>query len=89
LKNHNIAVFNIYDFSLVFYTNARVELDERGYFINLKNANDLFQYLSVRERGYIITSNEDLPWMERASFLRIVKVFPGKDRSIVVVKIKK
>ncbi len=88
LNDHKIAVFNIYDFPLVFYANARVELDELGYFVNLKNDNDLFQYLSTREKGFIITSNEDLPWMQRAPFLQIIKVIPGPERSIVILRRK-
>jgi 4-amino-4-deoxy-L-arabinose transferase-like glycosyltransferase len=86
LDENKIAVFNIYDFALVFYTNGRVELDDRGYFLNLKNDNDLFQYLAGREKGFIIASNEDLPWMQRAPFLQIIKIIPGPERSVVILK---
>ncbi|HSE41540.1 MAG TPA: hypothetical protein VLH08_12335, partial [Acidobacteriota bacterium] len=88
LKEHKIAVSNVYDFSLVYYTNGKVELDERGYFIDLRNANDLANYLSNREKGFVITSNDDLPWMRQASFLRILEIVQGPERSIIVLKRK-
>jgi 4-amino-4-deoxy-L-arabinose transferase-like glycosyltransferase len=88
LKEHKIAVSNVYDFSLVYYTNGKVELDERGYFIDLRNANDLANYLSNREKGFVITSNDDLPWMRQASFLKILEIVQGPERSIIVLKRK-
>ena len=88
-SNHKIAVYNIYDFSLVFYTNARVELDEKGYFIDLKNVSELYRYLKNRDRGYIIVYNEDLFWMRRSEFLKILQVIYGPKRSIAVLTVRK
>lgn len=88
-SNHKIAVYNIYDFSLVYYTNAKVELDAKGYFIDLKNPTDLYRYLQNKDRGYIITHNEDLVWMRRTKFLKILQVISGPQRSIVVLTVLK
>jgi 4-amino-4-deoxy-L-arabinose transferase-like glycosyltransferase len=88
-SNHKIAVYNIYDFSLVFYTNGKVELDEKGYFVSLKNAGDLFRYLINKDRGYIILYNEDLVWMRQSHFIKILKVVSGPQRSIAVLTVRK
>ncbi len=88
-SNHKIAVYNIYDFSFVFYTNAKVELDEKGYFIDLKNVSELYRYLKNKDRGYILAYNEDLVWMERTGFLKILQVISGPKRSIAVVTVRK
>jgi 4-amino-4-deoxy-L-arabinose transferase-like glycosyltransferase len=88
-SNHKVAVYNIYDFSLVFYTNAKVELDDKGYFVNLKNVTDLYRYLQNKDRGYIIAYNEDLTWMRRTQFLKILQVISGPKRSIAVLAIRK
>ncbi|MCI0447169.1 glycosyltransferase family 39 protein [bacterium] len=88
-SNHKIAVYNIYDFSFVFYTNARVELDEKGYFIDLKNVTELYRYLKNKDRGYIIAYNEDLVWMRRTEFLKILQVISGPKRSIAVLTVRK
>jgi 4-amino-4-deoxy-L-arabinose transferase-like glycosyltransferase len=87
--NHKIAVYNIYDFSLVFYSNAKVELDEKGYFIDLKNPTELYRYLQNKDRGYIVAYNEDLVWMRRTKFLKILQVISGPKRSIAVVAVRK
>lgn len=86
---HKIAVYNIYDFPLVFYTNAHVELNPKGYFVNLKTASDLYRYLLSKDRGYIIARNEELLWMQRSEFLHILKVISGSKRSIVVLRRRK
>lgn len=88
-SNHKIVVYNIYDFSLVFYTNAKVELDEKGYFIDLKNPTELYRYLRNKDRGYIIAYNEDLVWMRRTEFLKILEVVSGPKRSIAVLAVRK
>ncbi|HEY7160568.1 MAG TPA: hypothetical protein VH815_04880, partial [Acidobacteriota bacterium] len=88
-SNHKIAVYNIYDFSLVFYANAEVELDEKGYFIDLKNPTELYRYLQNKDRGYIIAYNEDLVWMRRTEFLKILEVISGPKRSIAVLAVRK
>jgi 4-amino-4-deoxy-L-arabinose transferase-like glycosyltransferase len=85
-SDHKLAVYNIYDFSFVFYANAKVELDEKGYFLKLKNASELCRYLQNRDRGYIIADNEDVVWMRRSEFLKILRVISGPQRSIVVLK---
>lgn len=88
-SNHKIVVYNIYDFSLVFYTNAKVELDEKGYFIDLKNPTELYRYLQNKDRGYILAYNEDLVWMRRTQFLKILEVISGPNRSIAVLAVRK
>lgn len=88
-SNHKIVVYNIYDFSLVYYTNAKVELDDKGYFIGLKNPTDLYRYLQNKDRGYIVAYNEDLVWMRRTKFLKILQVISGPKRSIAVLAIRK
>jgi 4-amino-4-deoxy-L-arabinose transferase-like glycosyltransferase len=88
-SNHKIAVYNIYDFSLVFYANAKVELDEKGYFIDLKDPTALYRYLQNKDRGYIIAYNEDLVWMRRSEFLKILEVTSGPKRSIAVLAVRK
>jgi len=88
-SNHKIAVYNIYDFSLVYYTNAKVELDDKGYFIDLKNPTELYRYLQNKDRGYIIAHNEDLVWMRRTKFLKMLQVISGPKRSIAVLAVRK
>ncbi len=86
---HKIAVYNVYDFSLVFYTNAHVQLNPKGYFVKLKDATDLVGYLVNKDRGYIIVHNEELLWMQRSEILRFLKVISGPKRSIVVLTHRK
>jgi 4-amino-4-deoxy-L-arabinose transferase-like glycosyltransferase len=88
-SNHKIVVYNIYDFSLVYYANAKVELDDKGYFIDLKNPTELYRYLQNKDRGYVIAYNEDLVWMRRTKFLKILQVISGPKRSIAVLTVRK
>lgn len=88
-SNHKIVVYNIYDFSLVFYAKAKVELDDKGYLIDLKNPTELYRYLKNKDRGYIIAYNEDLVWMRRTQFLKILQVISGPKRSIAVLAVRK
>ncbi|HEY7161000.1 MAG TPA: hypothetical protein VH815_07050, partial [Acidobacteriota bacterium] len=88
-SGHKLAVYSIYDFSLLFYANARVELDEKGYFIKLKTMSELCRYLQNKDRGYIIAHNEDLVWMRRNGFLKILQIISGPKRSIAVLTMRK
>jgi 4-amino-4-deoxy-L-arabinose transferase-like glycosyltransferase len=80
-----LAPYNVYDFGPVFYTNGRMELDERGYPKILTNASELHRYLMQTGEAHVYTGNDDLTWMQNADFWRVQDVIKGKERSIVVL----
>jgi 4-amino-4-deoxy-L-arabinose transferase-like glycosyltransferase len=89
INNKKLVVYNIYDFTLVYYSNAHVDLDERGYFINLSNYQELYRYLLDNRTALVVAGNEELHWMQRADFLRVLSITRGKERSIVYVMLRR
>lgn len=78
-----LVVYNIYDFSPVFYTNARVDLTPEGYLYTIKKYDHLHRYVSAKGKAFVFVSNEELDWIRRAEFLKVGRIFSGSNRSIV------
>jgi 4-amino-4-deoxy-L-arabinose transferase-like glycosyltransferase len=80
-----LALYNVYDFSFVFYTNGRVDLTPKGYFIPLRNYVDLHRYVTAKGEALVLVGNEELTWMQQADFWKVVHIFRGNERSIVQI----
>jgi 4-amino-4-deoxy-L-arabinose transferase-like glycosyltransferase len=81
--NRKLLLYNIYDFSLVYYTNARVELTPEGYFPDITDYRRLYKYLQQKREAFVVVGNEELDWIRKADFWKVARVFPGPRRSIV------
>jgi 4-amino-4-deoxy-L-arabinose transferase-like glycosyltransferase len=82
-RESKLVPYNLYDFSPVFYTNRRMELNPQGYPQILTNASQLHAYLMKTGEAHVLTHNEDLDWMKSASFWRVNRIIPGKQISII------
>jgi 4-amino-4-deoxy-L-arabinose transferase-like glycosyltransferase len=87
-RGTKLALYNIYDFSFVFYTNGRVELTPKGYFYPMRTYADLHRYASQKKEILVAVSNEELPWIQTADFWKVVRIFRGPNRSVVQITIK-
>jgi 4-amino-4-deoxy-L-arabinose transferase-like glycosyltransferase len=86
-RDRRLLLYNVYDFSLVFYTNARVELTHDGYFPTVTSDRDLYRYLRRHGSLRVVAVNEELEWMQRARFWRIESVLRGPVHSIVHLRL--
>lgn len=87
-RGKKLALYQVYDFSFVFYTNGRVELTPKGYFYPLKTYADLHRYASQKGEILVLVSNEELHWIQTATFWNVIHIFRGRERSVVQLSIK-
>lgn len=87
-KSGRLLLYNVYDFPMVFYTNAHVVLTYNGYFVNVKTPHDLFFYLKHHGESHVMVRNEDLAWIRRENALRIENIMEGPRHSIVLVSLQ-
>jgi 4-amino-4-deoxy-L-arabinose transferase-like glycosyltransferase len=79
-----LLLYHVYDFPMVFYTNARVELTSTGYFPEMRNDQDLFRHMGRHGDTHIVVNNEELEWMRRENLLNIISIIQGPQHSIVL-----
>ena len=83
--NHKLVPYNVYDFGPLFYTNGKMEIDPQGYPKIVTNASQLHRYMMQQGEAHVFTGNDDLDWMKRAEFWKVVNILKGKERSIIVI----
>ncbi len=81
--NRKLLLYNIYSFDMVFYTNGRVALTPSGYFVDVHNAHQLYEYVKQNKETFVLVGNEELPWMEKFSLWKVTTITTGKERSVV------
>ncbi len=83
-----LLLYNVYDFSPVFYTDARVELDPQGYPLPISDYRELHRYLEEKREAFVLVSNPELTWIRTVDFWKVVKITSGKEHSIVHLRAK-
>jgi len=86
--SRKLLLYNVYDFSPVFYTNARVELTPQGYPLPISNYRELHRYLEEKGEAFVLVANQELSWIRTADFWKIIKITSGKEHSIVHLRAK-
>ncbi len=81
--DRKLLLYNVYDFSPVFYTDARVELTPQGYPLPVSDYRELHRYVEKRGEAFVLVANEELLWIRTVDFWKIVKITSGKEHSIV------
>ena len=83
-----LLLYHVYNFPLVFYTNAGVELTREGYFPVMRSYNDLHRYLKRHGETHIVVGNEEMEWMRREGRLQIKNILRGPEHSIVLLTLR-
>jgi 4-amino-4-deoxy-L-arabinose transferase-like glycosyltransferase len=78
-----LLLYNNYDFGVVFYTKGRVDLTPQGYFLNITQAQQLYDYVRQKKEAFVLIGNEELPWIEKFSLWKVKGITRGTERSIV------
>jgi 4-amino-4-deoxy-L-arabinose transferase-like glycosyltransferase len=81
-----LAFYNVYDFTPLFYTDAKVELTPEGYLYNIANDRQLYRYLQGKREAFVVIDNDDLSWMQQAKFWQIEHTITGEEHSIVQLR---
>lgn len=89
LNNRNkLLLFHVYNFPMVFYANAKVELTLEGYFPTMRTFGDLYRYLKRNGKAYTVIGNEEMEWIRREPRLRIGNIVRGPEHSIVLLTLR-
>ncbi len=83
-----LLLYHVYDFSPVFYTNARVELTPEGTPVPVSDYRQLHRYVRAKGEAFVLVANEELVWMRTADFWQVMDVISGKENSIVHLRAK-
>jgi 4-amino-4-deoxy-L-arabinose transferase-like glycosyltransferase len=78
-----LLLYNIYDFGMVFYTNSHVELNPLGYFIDIRTAPRLYEYVRENKQALVMVGNEELPWIREFKLWRVRNIAQGQENSIL------
>jgi 4-amino-4-deoxy-L-arabinose transferase-like glycosyltransferase len=88
-EGKKLALYNIYDFSYLFYTNAQVETTPEGYFYPLTNYPQLYRYLFRKKEVLVLVGNEELYWIQGGDFWKVLHIYSGPEHSVVQLRLKR